>query len=506
MNFKITAHIKQHAGDILNECQDSISINENNLSFSVADGVSQAYRPELWSRLLTKSFVNDPENFFIEQSGHIVINPSLNLKEIWASMVDKAYLEATEQEKFLLDMKKDAVGIGASTFIGVQIVSDRINYYTIGDSVLFFYSKNTKELSIISSMIPDNGEFVFNNSPEYIDTYEVNHGCVLKGDIPLEEGTLFMATDALSDWIIEQKDDFLNAVHRFISIGDHQSYDIFIDNLRAGIELPKIKDDDTSFIAIEITDNPVIKSHDIEFNNYEEFDSLIQKETKAELKKKIEENELIRSELSQSKLILRRKDKELKRFGDDVNALNNKVSDCESIISDLKEQLIGLNKTISSQNSEIIQLRSSSQAGSRKNKTLGDQIKKLQGDIQTLDSENKKLENERTLLAKRIKSLENAPTPKVSIQEYENKIKELEGELNISKSECAQLKLSIQEIQKLLAKIQSSYDSASSQLIDYSDLIILLDKYGGIVKVSEVTFIEKQTFNNPTNDGGFQIG
>ena len=45
MKIKFTSHIKQHAGDILLECQDSFNYNLENLSFAVSDGVSQAYRP-----------------------------------------------------------------------------------------------------------------------------------------------------------------------------------------------------------------------------------------------------------------------------------------------------------------------------------------------------------------------------------------------------------------------------------------------------------------------------
>ena len=65
MKIFLTAHIKQHAGDILLECQDSFDYNLEKKTFSVSDGVSQAYRPELWSRLLTSSFVNNPDTWCI---------------------------------------------------------------------------------------------------------------------------------------------------------------------------------------------------------------------------------------------------------------------------------------------------------------------------------------------------------------------------------------------------------------------------------------------------------
>ena len=68
MKIKFASHIKQHAGDILLECQDSFNYNLENLSFAVSDGVSQAYRPELWSRILTEAYINNPDVFFVKDS------------------------------------------------------------------------------------------------------------------------------------------------------------------------------------------------------------------------------------------------------------------------------------------------------------------------------------------------------------------------------------------------------------------------------------------------------
>ena len=165
MRIKLTAHIKQHAGDVLLECQDSFDYNIENLSFAVSDGVSQAYRPELWSRILTKAFVTSPDSFFVRnEADQYVINSNLGLSNKWAEDEKAAYKNASPQEQFILDMKKNSINIGAATFIGVKLEKGGIVYHTIGDSVLFFFDYETKELSAYSSMMPESGEMVFNNS------------------------------------------------------------------------------------------------------------------------------------------------------------------------------------------------------------------------------------------------------------------------------------------------------------------------------------------------------
>lgn len=104
MKIKFTSHIKQHAGDILLECQDSFNYNLENLSFAVSDGVSQAYRPELWSRILTEAYINNPDVFFVKDSeSNLTINPLLGLSSKWAEAENLAYKNATPQEQFVLD-------------------------------------------------------------------------------------------------------------------------------------------------------------------------------------------------------------------------------------------------------------------------------------------------------------------------------------------------------------------------------------------------------------------
>lgn len=257
MKIKITAHIKQHAGDSLCECQDSFSYNLEKCAFAVSDGVGQAYRPELWSRILTREYVNNPDNFIKNDGDNdIRINTELKLPQKWKKEELEAYQKATPQEQFLLDLKKGQINIAAATFIGIQLKDNCVHYYAIGDSVLFFYDYGNKKLKRISSMLTENGEMFFSNSPEYVDSDENINGKIIEGVLGIQEGVLIMATDALSDWISEicHLENFEALLEELISISSHKDYDKFIDSKRIHADPVKIKDDDTTFIALKIQD------------------------------------------------------------------------------------------------------------------------------------------------------------------------------------------------------------------------------------------------------------
>ena len=356
MKIKFTAHIKQHAGDVLLECQDSFDYNLENLSFAVSDGVSQAYRPELWSRILTKAYVTSPDSFFVRnEAGQYVINSNLGLSCKWSEEEKAAYRNASPQEQFILDMKKNSINIGAATFIGVKFKKEGIVYHTIGDSVLFFFDYDTKELTAYSSMMPESGEMVFNNSPEYIDTNECNHGKVASGILPYKKGILFMATDALSDWIVERKasaEVIETILQDMMSIPSHEDYDYFIDCARNDDNPTKLKDDDTTFIALEFTDiegeEPVIEQ-----NYTEKFDNLYLTNLICELNHVKNDLEEQRSKCSKLELALKNNVRQINKLTGEVDAAKEQDKEREIEISTLKTNAQGLTSQINKLQGEL---------------------------------------------------------------------------------------------------------------------------------------------------------
>lgn len=491
MKIKFTAHIKQHAGDVLLECQDSFDYNLENLSFAVSDGVSQAYRPELWSRILTKAYVTSPDSFFVRnEAGQYVINSNLGLSCKWSEEDKAAYRNASPQEQFVLDMKKNSINIGAATFIGVKLKKEGIVYHTIGDSVLFFFDYDTKELTAYSSMMPESGEMVFNNSPEYIDTNECNHGKVVSGILPYKKGILFMATDALSDWIVERKasaEVIETILQDMMSIPSHEDYDYFIDCARNDENPTKLKDDDTTFIALEFTDidgeEPVIEQ-----NYTEKFDNLYVTNLICELNHVKNDLEEQRSKRSKLELALKNNVRQINKLTEEVDAAKEQDKEREREISTLKTNAQGLT-------SQINKLQGELNAARREKSSLDSSVSSLKNDKQRLSAENQRLKIDNQRLTTENQQLREQP---IITSDNDGEITELKNKLNESQAKEQQVTKQLKALQNSLIELKG-YTSISP--LDLASRFPFLADIGTSTEVQVTTI----TVGIPTKDGGFII-
>lgn len=491
MKIKFTAHIKQHAGDVLLECQDSFDYNLENLSFAVSDGVSQAYRPELWSRILTKAYVTSPDSFFVRnEAGQYVINSNLGLSCKWSEEDKAAYRNASPQEQFVLDMKKNSINIGAATFIGVKLKKEGIVYHTIGDSVLFFFDYDTKELTAYSSMMPESGEMVFNNSPEYIDTNECNHGKVVSGILPYKKGILFMATDALSDWIVERKasaEVIETILQDMMSIPSHEDYDYFIDCARNDENPTKLKDDDTTFIALEFTDidgeKPVIEQ-----NYTEKFDNLYVTNLICELNHVKNDLEGQRSKRSKLELALKNNVRQINKLTEEVDAAKEQDKEREREISTLKTNAQGLT-------SQINKLQGELNAARREKSSLDSSVSSLKNDKQRLSAENQSLKIDNQRLTKENQQLREQP---IITSDNDGEITEMKNKLNESQAKEQQVTKQLKALQNSLIELKG-YTSISP--LDLASRFPFLADIGTSTEVQVTTI----TVGIPTKDGGFII-
>lgn len=491
MKIKFTAHIKQHAGDVLLECQDSFDYNLENLSFAVSDGVSQAYRPELWSRILTKAYVTSPDSFFVRnEAGQYVINSNLGLSCKWSEEEKAAYRNASPQERFVLDMKKNSINIGAATFIGVKLKKEGIVYHTIGDSVLFFFDYDTKELTAYSSMMPESGEMVFNNSPEYIDTNECNHGKVVSGILPYKKGILFMATDALSDWIVERKasaEVIETILQNMMSIPSHEDYDYFIDCARNDENPTKLKDDDTTFIALEFTDidgeEPVIEQ-----NYTEKFENLYVTNLICELNHVKNDLEEQRSKRSKLELALKNNVRQINKLTGEVDAAKEQNKEREREISTLKTNAQGLT-------SQINKLQGELNVARREKSSLDSSVSSLKNDKQRLTAENQRLKIDNQRLTKENQQLREQP---IITSDNDGEIAELKNKLNESQAKEQQVIKQLKALQNSLIELKG-YTSISP--LDLATRFPFLADIGTSTEVQVTTI----TVGIPTKDGGFII-
>lgn len=488
MKIKFTAHIKQHAGDVLLECQDSFDYNLENLSFAVSDGVSQAYRPELWSRILTKAYVTSPDSFFVRnEAGQYVINSNLGLSCKWSEEEKVAYRNASPPEQFILDMKKNSINIGAATIIGVKLKKEGIVYHTIGDSVLFFFDYDTKELTAYSSMMPESGEMVFNNSPEYIDTNECNHGKVVSGILPYKKGILFMATDALSDWIVERKasaEVIETILQDMMSIPSHEDYDYFIDCARNDENPTKLKDDDTTFIALEFTDidgeEPVIEQ-----NYTEKFDNLYVTNLICELNHVKNDLEEQRSKRSKLELALKNNVRQINKLTEEVNAAKEQDKEREREISTLKTNAQGLT-------SQINKLQGELNVARREKSSLDSSVSSLKNDKQRLSAENQRLKIDNQRLTKENQQLREQP---IITSDNDGETTELKNKLNESQAKEQQVIKQLKALQNSLIELKGYTSISPLDLV--SRFPFLAD-----IRTSTEVQVTTITVGIPTKDGG----
>lgn len=504
MKIKLTSHIKQHAGDILVECQDSFNYNLENLSFAVSDGVSQAYRPELWSRILTEAYINNPDIFFIKDSeNNLTVNPVLGLSSKWAEAENISYQNATPQEQFVLDMKKNVINIGAATFIGVKLVKEGISFQTIGDSVLFFFDYGTKDLKAYSSMMPESGDMVFNNNPEYIDSNECNHGKVISSILPYRNGILFMATDALSDWIVERcdsSDNIEKILKELMAISTHDAFDIWVDNARNDANPTKLKDDDTTFIAVEFIDING-DNLEVEHNFTAKFDSLITNSLISELNSQRNELEEIRSAKSKSELALRGKEKQITGLTSDLASCKTEIAyksaeitKLNSEIQSLKNLTNKLRTDLNNSELECSRLRSS-------NSTLGVDKRKLDNELQASKQDVSRLKNENKRLENIIKAHRSTSTPSTKKDE---EIARLNNDLNQTAEQMHILQSELDSLRDLVKKVRASYDTNGELTI--LDMDCLFSQILGEPLTSQDVHIQQTiVVGKPTGDGGFQI-
>lgn len=245
MRVDIKGFIIPHNKEPYYTCADRFAVNEESLSFAIADGVGGSLYPSYLSERITQDFVKDPRNLFDKENASLLIDYSSAFDRYY----QKRYNELPLVKQQILDLKSEQTKASSCTFVGCYFDNDCWRYISIGDSYLFFLPKEG-DLTKISSM--DGKEFdVF---PEYLSTSGHHHGKPIFGNLPLSDGTMLLMTDALSDWFISCYEKDKNTLDRVLSINNHTDFKSFCDEeLASG----RLHDDDCAMLRIIVTDSHI---------------------------------------------------------------------------------------------------------------------------------------------------------------------------------------------------------------------------------------------------------
>lgn len=169
------------------ENEDSAAGNAERGRFAVADGASTTARSEVWSAMLTESFVNGEEPL-----AHDVLN---RLRGDWWDRVEEPGLAWHAKAKLM--------GGSAATFLGVAVEYDRYAMTSVGDSCMFHLSEQK-----LLSAAPLTEWSAFSRFPEAVHTRSdaaVSPDAIQSVSGTLSEGdVLLLATDAVAKHLLRR--------------------------------------------------------------------------------------------------------------------------------------------------------------------------------------------------------------------------------------------------------------------------------------------------------------
>lgn len=250
MKISIKGFITSKKSEHYSDCADNYAVSFENHKFSVSDGVSRSFYPNIWSECLVKNFVSKKEGYFdtfIQKS-----------QEEWQTKIDE--IIANTEVKWFTKAQYNRKSPALATFVGLEFLEDDGLWtaQALGDSFLFFAPKgitNFKEeiLSLSSKPTP----IQFDNFPDYVSSIGDKH----KGEKKLlekenlVEGTFYLMTDALAEWFLHgvQPEEAIQKINAI------QSQEQFINTIDVERTLRKLNDDDSAILIIELENDGLNK-------------------------------------------------------------------------------------------------------------------------------------------------------------------------------------------------------------------------------------------------------
>lgn len=227
------------------DCQDCFGINTQNNRIAISDGMTQSIFPQWWAKILVDAFL---------ETGTIPYINILPSQQKWQEMVRN---EITKQESegknpwLLKDMFAEKYGAGA-TLCGFKWDNKGWYCQCLGDSCLIKVNRNYS-IEIITSQ-----QGLFDNHPDYLDSFGKGRGTPMetKGDFDLK--TLLLVTDPFSELFQQHQNDSnfinerLNEIH---NLSDHESYVTLVEDWRNSYNLHN--DDSTLVILSNLSSKEV---------------------------------------------------------------------------------------------------------------------------------------------------------------------------------------------------------------------------------------------------------
>lgn len=235
---------------------DSIAYDISTSRFAMSDGVSRSFLPEIWARILTQGWIS------IEK---IKDFPQENLHEMFLKERNHIYEMVDESSCWNLKLLEKKYKTASATFCGVQIRNGILEWVVLGDTCLFMLLPGEHPRCISSRPMPtdESGHITpsFDNRPNQVLADGRIYGEWVRGEMPFEQGTILLMSDAMSAWFINAHNDDKDPLSQLLALSDDIAFDQWVDEQ---VNLGLLGDDDESVIIIQLDEAPNI---DVSSNN-----------------------------------------------------------------------------------------------------------------------------------------------------------------------------------------------------------------------------------------------
>ncbi len=244
MSIQIKSFITHKRGETDDDIQDSIDYDLQRGRFALSDGVTNSFLPNVLSNLLTHSFVNDED---------VAIFPPISLPQRFKEQRDQ-YMDALDEDaRILQEMVEEEFHIGAATFVGLYLKGNEFSWQVLGDSCLFIVPKDGRMRCFCSMPVNISPEWKlkvdFGNRPRQIHSSGAVVGEWTKGKRTISSGWVVMASDAMSNWLIQQYNVGNDPIYALWNLNDNEDFEKYVEQ---ECQAERLKSDDESVIIFKV--------------------------------------------------------------------------------------------------------------------------------------------------------------------------------------------------------------------------------------------------------------
>jgi hypothetical protein len=253
-------------GDDPGDCQDSIYCPKSFAPgpFAVADGAATSFFSRAWATILTRRFGSEPQGALSDWHQWLQLSQAE-----WQQEVQEA--ASSENASFLVKNGVLARRPAAAAFAAVLIEERNSEGWAwrsivIGDSCLFrlghsgaiqtWHLKSSEDFSSVVRAVE--------SWPKAENHFPAQFGSPPYGCEPVlvEKDTLFLATDALSKWLLTRYEQGAPVWATLASLDSHDKFEAFVSSARKEAVTP-LDNDDVALVVLRFGDLPPSFNKDV---------------------------------------------------------------------------------------------------------------------------------------------------------------------------------------------------------------------------------------------------